>query len=239
MNIPVTSDVIKTILQSSVGITVLFFLVKIMGKKHISRLTYFDYVVGISIGSLAANIILKDTSDFLLGIISMIVITCFPIILSYISMKSFSARKFFDGSPIIIIQNGKIIEKNLKRSKLNINDVLILLRIKNVFNITDVEFAILETNGKISIQLKANKQPTKPSDLNINVKYEGLCTNLIIDGNVINSNLNFINKDIGWLINELKKQNINSISEVLLASLDNTGNLHIDKKNNDPTLIKL
>lgn len=235
----VTSDVVKTIIQSAVAITVLFILVKIMGKKHISQLTYFDYVVGICIGSLAGNIILEDTSNFFLGVISMMIITCFPILLSYISLKSFTARKLLDGNPTILIQNGKIIEKNLKKTKLDINDILELLRVKNAFNISDVEFAILETSGEISIQLKPNKQPATPSDLNLNVKYQGICTNLIIDGKVIYTNISFINKDTDWLINELKKQNVNSPSEVLLASLDNYGNLHIDKKNNDPTLINL
>lgn len=235
----VTSDVFKTIIQSAIVITILFILVKIMGKKHISQLTYFDYVVNISIGSLAANIILEDPSKFSLGIISMIVITCFPILLSYISIKSLTARKLLDGNPTILIQNGKIIEKNLKKTKLDINDVLELLRVKNAFNIRDVEFAILETSGEISIQLKADKQPATPSDLNLNAKYQGLCTNLIIDGKLIHANIKFINKDNKWLMNELKKQNINSPHEVLLASLDNYGNLHIDKKRSDPNLISL
>lgn len=239
MNNIITSDIFKTVIESAVAITILFILVKIMGKKHISQLTYFDYVVGISIGSIAANIITEDTNKFYLGIISMTVITCFPILLSYLSLKSFSARKVIDGSPTILIQNGKIIEKSLKKSRLDINDILEFLRANNTFNISDVEFAILETSGKVSVQLKPNKQPATPSDLNINMKYQGICTNLIIDGKLIETNINFINKDINWLLNELKKQNINSISEVLLASLDNNGNLHIDKKNNDPTLVKL
>ncbi len=209
MNNIITSDIFKTVIESAVAITILFILVKIMGKKHISQLTYFDYVVGISIGSIAANIITEDTNKFYLGIISMTVITCFPILLSYLSLKSFSARKVIDGSPTILIQNGKIIEKSLKKSRLDINDILEFLRVNNAFNISDVEFAILETSGKVSVQLKPNKQPATPSDLNINMKYQGICTNLIIDGKVIETNINFINKDINWLLNELKKQNIN------------------------------
>jgi uncharacterized membrane protein YcaP (DUF421 family) len=166
----ITSNVLETIIQSALSITVLFILVKMMGKKHISQLTYFDYVVGITIGSLAANIILEDTNKFYLGLISMVVITCFPIILSYVSLKSFTARKLLDGNPTILIQNGKIVEKNLKKSKLDINDILEILRVKNAFNISDVEFAILETSGEISVELKPNKQPATPSDLNINAK---------------------------------------------------------------------
>jgi uncharacterized membrane protein YcaP (DUF421 family) len=235
----IISDSLNTIFKSILAFSVLFILTRLMGKKQISQLTFFDYVVGICIGSIAANTALSSGSEFYKGFIAMIVFACFAILLSYITLKSFTARSLLDGTPTIIIQNGKIIEKNLKKSKFNINDLLEQLRIGNAFNIKDVEFAILETNGELSIQLKPYKQPLTTNDMNISTKYQGICINLIIDGKIISSNLNTINKDNNWLINELKKQNINSPSEVLLASLDSNNNLHIDKKNSDPPLLNV
>lgn len=232
-------DILNIVIRSTFAITILLFLTRIMGKKQISQLTFFDYVIGITIGTITASICIDESINIYKGIVVMVVLACFPILLSYITMKSYALRVILDGKPTVLIQNGKIIENNLKKSKLNINDLLAHLRMKNVFNVSDVESAVLETSGKFSVQLKSQNHPVTPTDLNISVTHNGLSTPLIIDGTIVDDNLNKVNKNKDWLINELKKQNINSVDKVLLAMIDSNNNLHIDKKYNDPTLIKL
>lgn len=227
-------DIADIIIRSFTAVIVLFILTRIMGKKQVSQLTFFDYIVGISIGSVAAVLAVDNTIVYSHGIASMVIWAIFPLLLSYISMKSIPARKLLDGKPTIIVQNGKLIEDNLKKIQLNINDVLEELRLNGAFNIADVEFAILETSGKVSVQFKSQKQPVTPSDLNIPTGYQGLSANVIIDGQIMHENLSLLRLDENWLIGELKKQNVSSSSEVLLASLDTNGKLHIDKKSNNP-----
>lgn len=234
MNEEIFITVFRTIFQSIVAIGVLFTLARLMGKKQISQLTFFDYVTSISIGSIAEEIATDDISEIHIPIISIIIFALFPIILSHISMKSYYARKLLDGVPTILVQNGKIIEKNIRKAKLTVNDLLELLRGKDAFNIADVEFAILETNGKLSVQLKASKVAVTLDDLNIITNFKGVSTNIIVDGDIITSNLDFLNKDKKWLNDELKKQNVASYKDVLLASIDNNNVIHIDRKNSDP-----
>lgn len=215
------------IARSLFSATVLFILTKAMGKKQISQLTLFDYVVGISIGSIAASISIDRRIVFSEGIISMVTWGIIPLLLSFISVHSIWGRRLLDGTPTILIQHGKIIEKNLRKAKLTINDLLEELRIKDVFNIADVEFALFETNGKISV--------LKQSDS----KAQGLCANIIIDGKIMKNNLELINKNELWLMNELKKQSVFNVEEVLLACYDMNGCLNIDLKNQDPPIMNV
>ncbi len=159
--------VIPIVVKSLVATVVLFVLARLMGKKLISQLTFFDYTVGISIGSIAAAVSVDQRISIENGIVSMLVWAMFPIMLSIISAHSIIARKILDGTPMILIQKGMIIEKNLKKSKLTINDLLEELRLKDIFNITDVEFATLETNGELSVLKAAPSQTPTLSDLNL------------------------------------------------------------------------
>jgi uncharacterized membrane protein YcaP (DUF421 family) len=219
------------IIKSGISAIVLFLLARLMGKKQVAQLTFFDYVVGISIGSIAANVSINKDITIAQGILSMIVWTIFPVAFSYISLKNITVRKILDGSPVILIQNGNIIEKNLFKSKLTINDLLEELRQKEVFNIAEVEFAVFETSGKFSVLLKSQFKPVTASDMSITPKHKGLCANLIIDGKVISKNLKLSGKNEDWLNEQLIKNNTN-INNVLLASLDTEDVLTIQLKNN-------
>jgi uncharacterized membrane protein YcaP (DUF421 family) len=229
-------DIYRTILESLSSVSILFVLTRIMGKRQISQLTFFDYVVGISIGSIAGTFAVDDSIGYTKGITGMIIYALFPILLSFISLKSYLARKLLDGIPIVLIQNGKILENGLKKTKMNINDLLEECRLKNIFNIADIEFAILETCGKLSIQLKSSNQPLTPKDMNIQAQYKGLCVNLIIDGKILYKHLAIISKDIKWLNTELHRQGIKSPSDVLLAYLDTSDVLNTYLKNNNTTV---
>ena len=232
-------DIGSISIKSIVAALVLFILTRIMGKKQISQLTFFDYVVGISIGSIAASLSVDQRISFIDGITSMMIWTLVPLVFSYLSAKSIKTRRLLDGTPTILIQNGKIIEKNLTKTKLTINDLLEELRVKDVFNIADVEFALLETNGKISVLKKSSNQTTANSDLKAPVDHQGLCANVIIDGKIMKNNLKLLEINEIWLLNELKKNNILSVKNVLLACYDTSGFLHIDIKNNDPQVFNV
>lgn len=228
------TDIFNIAVRSLLSVTVLFILTRLMGKKQISQLSFFDYVVGISIGSIAAAFAVDNTITYLHGLVALLIYAAFPVIIANITIYSIRGRRLLGGTPTVLIQNGKLVEKNLKKSRFNVNDVLEECRMKGAFSISDVEFAILETGGQVSIQLKSQKQPITLEDLNISTKYKGLSADLIIDGAIMNEHLKLINLDENWLINELKKQNIYSPKQVLLASIDTNGTLHIDMKRHDP-----
>lgn len=221
------------------AVLTLFILTRILGKRQISQLTFFDYIVGISIGSIAAEMCIDENVSWFDGIVSMIIWTAFPLSLSFFAKKSINARKLLEGTPEILIQNGKIVEKNLNKSKFTINDLLEELRAKDVFNIEDVEFALLETNGKISVLKKSHLQTVTNSDLGLSVPYQGLCANVIIDGKLMLKNISMLDINEAWIFNELEKQNISSIEDVLFACYSTNGNLHIDLKKNDPKVLNV
>ena len=212
---------LRTIILYSIVVVVM----RIMGKRQIGQLQPFELVVAIMISELAA-VPMQDTAIPLVnGIIPIAQMT-----LSYISMKSIHARGIICGTPRILIGDGKIREDNLRKEMYTMNDLLEQLRTVNISNIADVEFAILETNGQLSVIQKSQKRPVTAEDLNISTKYEGLPLDLIIDGRVLNKNLDKANLDETWLRNELLSKGINNFKEVLFASLDTAGELYLQAK---------
>lgn len=203
---------------------------RLMGKREIGQLQPFDLVIILMISELAAIPSENVGIPLIAGIIPILVLLVASLILGAIELKSERARAILNGTPSILIERGKIIEAELKRNRYNLNDLLEELRIKNVPNIADVEFAVLETNGQVSVLPKSLKRPTTPEDFNMSPSYEGLPTALITDGKLNRLNMQRANKDLQWLQNELKKQNLKQIDEVLLASLDTSGNLFIQAK---------
>lgn len=227
-------EIYRVVLRSLISVSILFILTRIMGKKQISQLTFFDYVVSISIGSIAAAFAVDDSIGYIKGLTGMVVYSIFPILLSFVSLKSYFGRKVLDGIPTVLIQNGKIVENGLKKAEMNINDLLEECRLKNVFDIAAIEFAIMETSGKLSIQLKSSNQPLTPKDMNMVTRYKGLCINLIVDGEILEDHLKTIGKDINWLNTELHSQGIKSSADVLLAYMDSSDVLNTYLKNSDP-----
>jgi len=222
--------IFNTAISSIIAIITLFIFTRIMGKKQMAQLNFFDYVVGISIGSLAAEYAIVRAVYFVEGLTALSVFTLFSLVLSYIATKSYKGRKILDGSPSILIENGKILESNLNKAKININDLLEECRQKNIFDIAQVEFAILETSGRLSVLPKTQNRALTPKDMQIITAYEGLCTNVIIDGKIIKEHLMAIHKDIAWLQAELSASGITSPAGVILAYVDTTGVLHAHTK---------
>ena len=172
----------------------------------------------------------ENVSYYIIGIIIFGALTYFT---NYMALKYRSFRKLMEGQPLIVIHNGKVLEKNMSQERYSMDNLIMQLREKNVFDIADVEFAVLEPNGQLSVLLKSNKQPLTCSDLNVSTQYKGIPSGLIIDGNVILQNLKQNNLSEQWLMDELKKHGIGKIDEVNYASLDASGNLYVDKRRDE------
>lgn len=213
---------------------VLYFLVifvmRLMGKRQAGELQPFELAATIMISELASIPMQNTGIPLLNGIIPIITIVFAQIILSFICIKSNKARNIVYGKPTIVIENGKILEKNLKDEMFTLSDLIEQLRMKNVPNIADVEFAILETTGQLSIIPKSQKRPINPEDLSIPTKYEGMALTLIIDGEIMYKNLEKANLTEQWLTENLNKFGFGSAKDVLFASLDSEGKLYYQAK---------
>lgn len=203
---------------------------RLMGKREVGQLQPFELVVILMVSELAAIPSENIGIPLLSGIIPILVLLLTSVTLAWISLKSEKARAIICGTPTIIVDRGKILEGEMRKNRYNLSDLLEELRIKNVPNIEDVEFAVLETNGQLSVFPKSQKRPTIPEDFHITTQYEGLPLTIIMDGKLNNKNLQQGNKDLTWLKGELKKQTINEIEDVLLASLNSSGKLFVQAK---------
>ncbi|MGE5527989.1 MAG: DUF421 domain-containing protein [Patescibacteria group bacterium] len=221
------------LIRSVVSFFVLLVLVRVMGKQQMSELTFFDYVVGITIGSIAAVVSVEVNQNTYATLTGMATWAVLAIALALLSLHSVWIRKVVEGEATMVIKNGKILERNLTRIHLSIDDLLAQLRTKDVFNLDDVEFALFETCGKLSVQKKSQQRNLTPRDLGLPTQYEGLPTNLIDDGIVLADALRSLGLSRAWLQHQLAKENITDPGQVALAQLDTGGNLHVDLRGDD------
>lgn len=205
----------------------LLILTRILGKKQVSQLTFFEYVLGITIGSTAANMSTNLSTRPFLEFVGLLTWTFFVLILEVLALKNRKLAKLADGEPTILIENGKIMEDKLAATFYRFDDLMKDLRKKNVFNISDVEFAILETDGSLSVLTKSQAQPVTPRDLQIPTAYKGLDIELIQDGQIIQQNLEQINLDQNWLLAELDKRGL-ALDKIAYGSIDTKGVLYLD-----------
>lgn len=175
--------------RSILFVGVLFVITKLIGKKQISELSFFEYVSGITIGSIAGEIIMGLDNHWASGIVSIMIFGLVTLFADMLALKSKSFRDFFEGKGTIFIKDGKILEDNLKKERYSIDDLSSLLRQKNVFKAADVEFAVLEPRGDLSIMLKKENQPLTPKDLQLNLPQEKEPQTVIMDGNILNDPL--------------------------------------------------
>jgi uncharacterized membrane protein YcaP (DUF421 family) len=221
-------------LRTVLAFFAILLVTRILDKEQVGELTFYEYVTGITIGSLAADMATITIISPWVILTALVVFAALTFLMGFVSLKSRAARKLLEGAPTVMIQNGKILGKNMARCRYNIDDLLLQLRNQGVFNIAEVEFAVLESNGQLSVMLKSQKKSATREDLKIPTGYEGLSSELIIDGEIIYQNLQQNNLDEAWLIHELERQGIHSPKEIMLASLDTQGNLYVDKKVDNP-----
>ncbi|TCT19976.1 uncharacterized membrane protein YcaP (DUF421 family) [Melghiribacillus thermohalophilus] len=207
---------------------ILFILARILGKKQISQLTFFDYVTGIAIGSMAASVAIRQDQSFLYGFIGLSVFTGLSLLFSFLSLKSLTMRDLIEGNPTVLVQNGEVLEDNLKKVRLTHADLMMGLRRQNVFKLSDVETAILETNGRISVMKKSQNQPLTPKDIGLSVLEESSPSLVIVDGHVLEKRLSYLGYTKEWLKGEVMKQGASEFEDVFLAQIDSQGNVYVD-----------
>lgn len=228
-------DLLDVIARCLVSLITLFLVTKMIGKKQVSQFSLFDYVIGISIGNFAAEMAINLDSSYLHGTVAVIVFGLVAYLVSIVTMKSLKIRKIIIGDPNILIKDGKILYSSLKKSKFDINDLLEEARINGYFDISDIDYALMEANGKISFLPKPESQNPTNKDLKVKANKKGLCINLIIDGQIIDKALKDADKEKKWLIKQLKIKGY-KLEEVMLATLDQKENLKVYGKNvNDKT----
>ncbi len=213
------------------SILVLFLFTKLMGRKQVGQLNMFDYVIGITIGSIASEMTMAKNIDFFEGTLGIAIYALAAFIISEWTMKSIKARRIIIGTPCMIVQRGKILEKSLKKAKIDINDLLQEARNNGYFDISQIEYGIMEANGRISFLPKSKYAPLTPNDMKIKTTYTGICNNLVIDSKIMKNHLKSINKDEKWLMTRLKKEGYGNLRDILLVTCDSDEKLTIYEKN--------
>lgn len=212
---------------------VIFFIMRIMGKREIGKLSVFDLVISIMIAEIAVFSIDETDLPIMHGILPMVTLLVIQVGIAYLSLKSQMIRKWFDGEPSFLIDKGKLNQSEMRKQRYSLDDLIMQLREKQVTNLADVEFAVLETSGKLSVIEKDNKKsesPEPPTAGEPKFRYEGLPLPLIMDGKVQDNSLSKIGKTRFWLKNELQSKGVHDFKDVFFCSIDHRGKLFLDKK---------
>ena len=216
-------ELIKIALASLASLAALFILTKLMGNRQISQLTMFDYINGITIGSIAAEMATSLEDDILKPLIAMVIYAVVVVLISVTSSKCAVIRRFFGGRSLIIMSNGKIYRNNLKKAKLDLNEFLIQCRVNGYFDLDEIEAAVFESNGRISFLPKSAKRPVRPEDVHLFPNKAAYFVTIISDGEVLFKNLHAAGKNEVWLQKELKRLGYGKYSDVFYAASDGIG----------------
>lgn len=218
-----------TFFRSIVLYIIVLVVMRLMGKREIGQLQPFELAIAIMIADLASIPMTEIGIPISNGIVPILGLLLMHLIISVINLKSVKAREIICGKPSILIYRGRIDEKVLRKERFTVNELQERLRSSNVVNISDVEYAILETSGQVTVIQKPNKRNTIPEDFNIMPEYEGIAYDLVIDGKIMNENLEKINKDYNWLKKETSKFGFLP-EEALIITLDGKGQYFCQKK---------
>ncbi|MBR6523723.1 MAG: DUF421 domain-containing protein [Clostridia bacterium] len=217
-------EFINVILTSLLSVVSLFIIAKIMGHKQMAQLDFFDYITGITIGSIAAELATELESPWK-PLVAMLIYGTVAISLTILAHKFPKTRKFINGTPTIVMDNGKLYRKNMKKAKLELSEFMVLCRQEGYFNINEIQTAVFEYNGRITILPKSSNRPLTPEDMNITPEKAEINTEIIMDGHILHENLKRLGLDLTWLDKQLKEQKYNSAKEIYLAICDKNNNL--------------
>ena len=220
-----------TFFRAIVLYIIVLVVMRLMGKREIGQLQPFELAISIMIAALASTPMTEIGIPITNGIIPILGLLIMHLIISIINMKSIKAREIICGKPRILIYRGKIDEKALIKERFTINELEERLRGNNIMNLGDIEYAILETSGQVTVIPKPEKRNVIAEDLNITPEYEGIPYDLVVDGKVMNKNLKKIGKDYNWLKKEVRKFNMNP-EEALIVTYDGKGQIFCQKKEN-------
>ena len=212
-------EIIKVLLTSLLSVGALFAVAKIMGHKQMSQLDFFDYISGITIGSIAAELA-TELEEPLKPLIAIAVYGAAAVLLSRITSLFPKSRKYINGTPTILMNNGKLYRENLKKAKLDLSEFMVMCRQQGYFNLSDIQTAVFEFNGKLSILPVSKKRPANPEDLNLSPAPEFIHTEVIMDGRILDENLKRMGLDDKWLQKQLNAQGYKKAEEVFLALCD-------------------
>lgn len=215
---------LKIILTSLLSAVTLFFLAKLMGHKQIVQLDFFDYITGITIGSIAAELA-TELENPIQPFIAMLVFGLIAVCLSILTGKFPRIRKYINGTPTILMNDGKLYRKNMKKAKLDLSEFLVLCRQLGYFDLSAIQTAIFEYNGKLTILPTSGQRPATPDDLNLTPPPSSIFTELIMDGRVMGENLHRKGLDEQWLQKQLKLQGYHSAKEIYLGLCDQNNQL--------------
>ena len=219
-------EIIKVLLTSLLSVGALFAVAKIMGHKQMSQLDFFDYISGITIGSIAAELA-TELEEPLKPLIAIAVYGAAAVLLSKITSLFPKSRKYINGTPTILMNNGKLYRENLKKAKLDLSEFIVMCRQQGYFNLSDIQTAVFEFNGKLSILPVSKKRPANPEDLNLSPAPEFIHTEVIMDGRILDENLKRMGLDDKWLQKQLNAQGYKKADEVFLALCDENNQLTV------------
>lgn len=221
-------DIIDITLQTLIAFFAILLITRILGRQQVAQLTVYEYINGITFGSIAATVATDLGQSSTGHLVGLFLFGALTLLISYICRKKRTFSKIIEGDPVLVIQDGHILEKNLSKFYYTVDDLTHLLRKKDIFNIMDVKYAILETTGELSVLKVAQKETVKVEDMNLQTTQEELLTDIIVTGVIIYENLKKRNISVKWLTSQLKMMGIRDIKDIYYAALDNDKKIYID-----------
>lgn len=219
-------EIVKVLLTSLLSVASLFLIAKVMGHKQMSQLDFFDYITGITIGSIAAELA-TELEEPLKPLIAMAVYGIAALVLTWITTKFPKSRKFINGTPTIVMHNGKLYRENLKKAKLDLSEFMVMCRQEGYFDLNDIQTAVFEFNGRLTVLPVNTKRPVTPEDLQLTPEPASIQTEVIMDGRVMGENLQRLGLDERWLQKQLTSQGLKSPKGIFLAVCDDRHQLTV------------
>ncbi|CAM3922248.1 DUF421 domain-containing protein [Cohnella lubricantis] len=214
--------------RSVIAFMILFVWCRILGKKLMSQMTFFDFAAGVTIGTITGSIIFTNSLSMWKGFAALSVFSALALLSGLLAMRSLRLRKLLNGEPTLLIKKGQILEQGMKKARITMDDLLMMLRKKSAFYPDEVELAYFESDGTLSVLKKSDLLPVTPKDLNLTVPTRGQSQTLIIDGRILPNSVNASGKDIQWINQQLKNLGVERMSDVALAQIDQLDKLYVD-----------
>ena len=217
-------EILKVILTSLLSVVTLFLITKIMGHKQMAQLDFFDYITGITIGSIAAELATELEQPWK-PLIALVIYGVISVLLSLLINKVPKVRKYLNGAPTVIMDNGKLSRKNMKKAKMDLNEFLVLCRNAGYFDLNAIQTAVFEYNGTLTILPVSTERPVTPKDMELKPQQETVFTEVILDGRILDENLHKLGLDVTWLQKQLEKQGFRNAKEIYLGVCDKENTL--------------
>lgn len=219
-------DILKVILTALLSAAALFIIAKILGHKQMAQLDFFDYITGITIGSIAAELATELESPWK-PLLAMVVYGGVSVCISFAINKMPRIRKYMNGAPTIVMDNGKLYRENMKKAKLDLSEFMVMCRQAGYFCLSDIQTAVFECNGTLSILPVSNQRPVTPNDMNLTPPLDFICTEVIMDGRILEENLRRMGLDSKWLQKQLEAQGYETARQIYLGICDQNKGLSL------------